>query len=169
LRDSIKPGEDLGRFVVRYVSKRSFSSPNEYRKALVFLLRLAASTLLLSNSIRHWVVFEGSLMLGDKALVVTVDGSRVKGLAPQVYALEGIAAAILERGYWPGIRAAASGKPLECTGCTRFDEFLKQTICPRCLCVEEAVEATFKPWWLLAALMVVHDERCVCGGGGPDS
>ncbi|GEM_PF-4529577 len=158
-------------YTVHYVHCRGVKRPLE---ALVLLLRLAASTLLVSNGIRHWVRFIGDVPLVDSGFIrLVADGASVRGLAPQSSALEGIARSILRRGKWPGLQLSRSDSYMGCTDCTPLTDFLKgHGGCPICICVREddALKAKFKPWWLLAALMVVHDERCWCrGGSGGDS
>lgn len=152
------------RYTIRYIDATRARS---YSDALLLLLRLASAALLLSNDIRRWVVFEGSVALSDGGFVqLHVDGSKVRGLAPQATALEGIARALVKRGRWPGIVVRRVGREPSCEDCVAAAAFLEADgTCPGCLCLQSGGDegATFKPWWLLTALMVVHDERCICG------
>lgn len=135
--------------------------------ALVHLLRVAAAALLLSNSIRRWLVYEAEAPIsGGKYMHLRIDGCRVKGLAPQATVLEGIASAVLRSGKrWPGLEASITdAPPLRGTrDCPSWRRFLAEDVCPPCIYVD-AAGARLKPWWLVAGLMVAYDERCWCRG-----
>ncbi len=127
--------------------------------ALLDALRVAAWSLLLSNNIRRWVVVEADLTMAGRPYCLRVHGSEVRGLAPQETAVEGLARSLLRRGRWPGVSLELG----HCSddGCISAEDFLDGMECPSCLVLGPG-GAGFKPRWLAAALMVVHDERCVC-------
>jgi hypothetical protein len=142
------------------------SSP---REALRGLIEAAAAALLLSNRIRSWLVVEAYAELPRGYMGVVVEGCSVRGLAPQATAIEGVAAALLEKGRWPGVRLIYSPEgepPPPPPDCVPWRRLLRGGGCPRCLLVDlsRPGEAKLKPRLLVAAVMVVHDERCVCGG-----
>jgi hypothetical protein len=159
---------------------KNSSSQENYQVKVIYITRCnekaflraalgLSSALFLSNSIRHWVIYEAIIneYIGGKCLryVLSVDGKRVRWLRPGEKNLQGFINAIKNGKPWPGavLRKADNRVASQKVGCLNIISYLKEPeTCPNCIILdeEEVKDIGLKPWWLLSAIMVVNDEQC---------
>jgi len=160
---------------------RSSLSQGSYQVNIVYLTRCGeeailhaahavSASLFLSNGIRYWVTLRILIRLRSGGFcsnyLLEISGRDIRWLRPGERNLLGFLETVLNGKYWPGVRVERLGTPtqlLSISGeCLGIEEYARDPgHCPSCITVdEERVHSILKPWWLLAAIMVVNDAKC---------
>lgn len=128
---------------------------------------VAAHGLLVSNGVRRDACVDLVVQVPPscRRLHVRVHGARVKGLAPQETAVQGVMKAFIGRGRWPGVEEL-DPQGFEADACMPAARLVEEGVDPcSAVCIEVPGGLPFKPWWAAAAVMVLLDERCGCRVG----